>query len=335
MRPPGMKPFVQRLVESGAPSARGSRLDRGERARDAAAHVLDASLAALGVLLQQHVELTCWGGRASWLSSGFTRYQPQRTQRILRRVMRWRRRRVIQRAAGTTGKRILWSGFTALFGRTGCRETPERAGSWRARAPAAARRSGVFATVGLRTTGRRQGRAAPAGGALCYPGLAVRLPGLGGALAVLPVAPALHGRARLVLPVPVPVTLRVIAASGVVRSRRLLRSLALSVLPLGVPARLVPVLLPAIRPAIPVVPMARGGGVLPPAFLSLAAVLRIVVDRGRVGLRAGHKPVDRLLLDAPADQPLDRRPAAAGRRLHQRYRFARSAARPVRPIRCT
>lgn len=149
-------------------------------------------------------------------------------------------------------------------------------------------------------------------------GFVARLPGLGGALAVLPVASTLHGRARAVS-VSIPVVL--CAASTVVRSRRLLGSLTLSVLTLSVAAGLVPVLLPSIRSAIPVVSAARGGGVLSSAFLSLVVAL-LVLGRRCVGLRAGLEPVSRLLLDAPADQPFDRgkeRPVVGG---HQRHRLA-------------
>lgn len=149
-------------------------------------------------------------------------------------------------------------------------------------------------------------------------GILARWPGLGGALALLPVASTLHGRPRAV-PVSIPVVLR--AATTVVRSRRLLRSLTLPVLTVSVATRLVPVLLPAIRPAIAVVPATRGGGVLPSAFLSLVVAL-LVLGRRCVGLRAGLEPLSRLLLDAFADQPFDRgkeRSVVGG---HQRYRLA-------------
>ncbi len=55
MRPPGMKPLLERLEEQGLPAG-GVLLDRRQRARHAPPHVLDRALVPLRVLFLEHVE---------------------------------------------------------------------------------------------------------------------------------------------------------------------------------------------------------------------------------------------------------------------------------------
>ena len=69
MRPPGMKPSSSALRKRGS-QRRGVGLDRGQRARDAAAHgaghvgAVEVALGAFGVLLAQDVEADLLPGKA-------------------------------------------------------------------------------------------------------------------------------------------------------------------------------------------------------------------------------------------------------------------------------